>query len=262
LVRTIRVFPVALSGSMLAEDPGAAAPPRTRYKNVGIITAVPQNDNIIAVLHFYAISVAACVTDLRYQKRTCINTMDSQLHGGDRSADRREEKDRREHDLEPDNAGPDHDRRTAERRQTFGRWLYDMRTDLRLTQKEAAKRAQIGHNTWCRLENGQSTPMRATVLQIAEGLELERAEALSRAGLPFRRQPRDGEDQKLRDTGLADRPELAAELGEIARMLRAALTSLDNLAARLSPHLAADAKPLRVRRSSSRSRGRGIAARR
>jgi transcriptional regulator with XRE-family HTH domain len=64
---------------------------------------------------------------------------------------------------------------------SFGKWIKDKRTDARLTQTEAALRAEMSRVYLARIEAGE-IPSRGRVLSLAAALGVPEAEALHRAG--------------------------------------------------------------------------------
>lgn len=63
----------------------------------------------------------------------------------------------------------------------FGKWVKEQRQDARLTQIEAARRADISRVYLARIEAGE-VPSRAVALRLAKALNVPEAEALHRAG--------------------------------------------------------------------------------
>lgn len=64
---------------------------------------------------------------------------------------------------------------------SFGKWIKDKRQDARLTQNEAALKADISRVYLARIEAGE-IPSRSVVLQLAKAYNLPEAEVLHRAG--------------------------------------------------------------------------------
>lgn len=63
----------------------------------------------------------------------------------------------------------------------FGQWIAEKREKLGLTQAQAGERMGVVKQEWYRLEKGRSTTQK-TVIAIAEALEVDTDEALTRAG--------------------------------------------------------------------------------
>jgi len=64
---------------------------------------------------------------------------------------------------------------------SFGKWIKDKRQDARLTQNEAALRAEVSRVYLARIEAGE-LPSRDVVLGLARALNVPEKEALHRAG--------------------------------------------------------------------------------